>query len=465
MDNLNTFKTKIFSILVSILFLNFAGAGVLYWTTSQHRADGLTINLAGAQRMLSQLITKETLKVQLGKGNLYELVAYSSRFDDVLNGLIHGDDVLGLPPCTDKKTLQQLNIVKSIWLPFRQSIKDIGFEKGNIDLEVEQILKRNMRLLHSMDLAVKFFEEQADRRINRMSFAQLLMVLSVFILVSIAWINFILPAFYSLSKAYDDLAVIARKEKEAKDALKLKTRQLIQTEKMGAVGTMAAGVAHELNNPMMGILNYIQYCLKHTSEGDRRYNVLQDTEREIKRCTDIVSNLLTFSRMDNEGEETPQMADCAEIFERVLSLLSYRIKKEQVIITKCYDEYVPGVCLKVNHIQQVFLNLLDNSLDAFQEKECDKKEIGIKIKYEPDYLNITVEDNGGGIVSENLSKLFEPFFTTKPPGKGTGLGLSISLGIIEEHGGEILCESELGAGSKFKISLPINSEKLELESG
>ncbi len=110
---------------------------------------------------------------------------------------------------------------------------------------------------------------------------------------------------------------------EAYTRLEQQSAQLIQKEKMSSVGTMVAGVAHEMNNPMMGILNFVQYCLKHTPDNDRRYNVLQDAERETKRCIGIVKNLLTFSRMEKEGSEELQKESCSEIFERVIRLISY----------------------------------------------------------------------------------------------------------------------------------------------
>jgi len=236
--------------------------------------------------------------------------------------------------------------------------------------------------------------------------------------------------------------------------LKKSQAQLMQSEKMGAVGTMAAGVAHELNNPMMGILNFIQYCIKHTSEDDRRYPVLQDTKRETERCVDIVKNLLTFSRMEKEGVEARQKESCAVIFERVFKLLSYRIEKERVSVTQNYAEGTPETWMKVNNIQQVFFNLVGNALDAL--KDSDKKEIHVDIDSDEKYVRVTVADTGDGIPTENLQTIFEPFFTTKTVGEGTGLGLSVCHSIVKAHEGEITCESGPGEGTKFKVLLPID---------
>ena len=252
-----------------------------------------------------------------------------------------------------------------------------------------------------------------------------------------------------LQKVYEELQ-LAHKELQESQA------QLIQAEKMSALGTLAAGIAHELNNPIMGILNFSQHCLKHTSEDDRRYTVLQDIEQETKRCIDIVQNLLTFSRMEGEGEAY-QKESCAAIFERILKLLSYRIEKQGASVTYHVADGTPEIWMKVNSIQQVFLNLIANALDALGESE--KKEIRVDIRRDGELIQVIIADTGCGIAPENLQKIFDPFFSTKPIGQGTGLGLSISRSMIEAHGGEITCESDPGAGTKFKILLPMERRK------
>lgn len=237
--------------------------------------------------------------------------------------------------------------------------------------------------------------------------------------------------------------------------------QLIQAEKMSALGTMAAGVAHELLNPMMGILNFAQYCLKHTAEGDPRYPVLQDIERETRRCSNIVRNLTTFSRMGKQDEEGYQKESLATIIDKVIRLLSYRVGRQRVSITQHIDEEVSEVWARTNSLQQVLLNLINNALDAV--KESEKKEIRVEVHREGDFIQVTVADSGCGLTPERLERIYDPFFTTKPVGQGTGLGLTISRSIVNSKGGVITCKSKLGEGTTFKILLPMKQKEVQGE--
>jgi len=264
----------------------------------------------------------------------------------------------------------------------------------------------------------------------------------------------------NLFKINKDLRHEVEGHKRTTDELRLRETelleaqaQLIQTEKIGALGTMTAGIAHELNNPMMGMLNFTQYCIRHTEEKDKRYAILKDTEREIKRCASIVQNLLTFSRIEKEGEEKLQKMSMTPLFERVLRLLAFRIEKENVSISQHVDERTPDIMMKVSNLQQVVLNLLGNALDAL--KENDKKEIRIGVRPENGSIQVIVSDSGCGIPPEILPRIFDPFLTTKPIGEGTGLGLSVTRSIIKDHKGEITCKSEVGVGTEFILLLPI----------
>jgi len=252
--------------------------------------------------------------------------------------------------------------------------------------------------------------------------------------------------------------IVARDIRERK-ALE---QQRILTEKMTALGMLAGGMAHELNNPMMGINGFIEYCLKHTQKDDRRYEILADAGRETKRCMDLVKNLLTFSHTEHLSDEERQWVDCEGLFDRVTRLLAYRIEKDNVRVIKQVSEDSTTVYAKGNSLQQVFLNLVANALDAVADSP--KKEICFKVQpIEADVL-IVISDTGEGILPEHWKRIFDPFFTTKPVGKGTGLGLCVSKSIVESHGGQMRCESVPGKGTLFEVRLPgQKDEKLKQE--
>ena len=209
-------------------------------------------------------------------------------------------------------------------------------------------------------------------------------------------------------------------------------------------------------------MNFAAHCIKHTSEDDRLYTVLQDIEREAKRCDETVQNLLTFSHTEQGDDKTCETVSLAEILGRVLRLLSYRIEKQRILVTQHIADDIPEICMKPNSIQQLILNLATNAFDALEGSE--KKEFNVDIHREGEFVRMTIADTGCGIAAESLASIFDPFFTTKPVGQGTGLGLSVSQGIVKTHGGQITCESEPGVGTKFTIRLPIEKPEVSKQN-
>ena len=231
---------------------------------------------------------------------------------------------------------------------------------------------------------------------------------------------------------------------------------LAQSEKTAAVGTLVAGTAHELNNPLTAVLNFSAHCRKHTSKDDELYPVLEDIEYEAKRCADIVRNLATFSDI-GQDDDVYEKASLAKIIGRVFELLSWRIENEGISTTLDVAEDTPDIWMNTTAVQQLILNLATNAFDALEGSE--KKEFNVDIHREGQFVRMTISDTGCGIAAESLGLIFDPFFTTKPVGQGVGLGLSACQGIIKAHGGQISCQSKLGAGTKFIILLPIERSK------
>ncbi len=238
------------------------------------------------------------------------------------------------------------------------------------------------------------------------------------------------------------------------EKLKHSQARLVQSEKMYAVGTLIAGVAHELNNPLTGILNFADCGIRFTSEADQNISVLQDISRETRRCIDIVQNLLTFSHSHSDRSTDPivRAVRCAEVFDRVHRLLSHRIQRDQVRIEVAVEEDVPVIHTQVDALQQVLLNVASNALDALKGRP--EKTIHVHIAPQDLGLEIAIRDSGCGIPEDHLQKIFDPFFTTKTAGEGTGLGLAITYNLVKDLDGEITCESKVNEGTVFRIALP-----------
>lgn len=257
----------------------------------------------------------------------------------------------------------------------------------------------------------------------------------------------------------DELAENNQKLSKLLEDLK-RSSAMIQTEKMRALGTMTAGVAHELNNPMMGIINFIQYAIKKTE--DKKVNmVLKDAEKEVLRCIDIVKNLLTFSRMEKEGKKFV-LTDLTVLVERVVKIISFRVKKDNVTINTKYSDNLPRLTILADKVQQVILNLVGNAFDAMENTE--NKTVWIDLHADEKNYFVSIRDNGPGISDDVMSQIFEPFFTTKPTDKGTGLGLSVSKSIMEEHQGELICKSTLGTGTEFILKFPTDETTAKLST-
>lgn len=237
------------------------------------------------------------------------------------------------------------------------------------------------------------------------------------------------------------------------DEIQATQRSLAQTEKLASLGRMAAGVAHEINNPLTGIITFALLLKERTPKGNKQdIEDLQIIIEQAERCAKIIKGLLTFSRAAPSEKD---VIDLFEVLEKTINMIKtnekfYNIKFQTPDI--CPPLQVEGDSLQ---FQQVFLNMLINAADAMNEKGKLIIECQIVMEDKNKYVQITFTDTGSGIPEENLGKLFDPFFTTKPVGKGTGLGLAVSHGIIKYHGGKILVKSKLGEGTTFIIRVPL----------
>ncbi len=226
--------------------------------------------------------------------------------------------------------------------------------------------------------------------------------------------------------------------------------QLLQQEKLAAIGQLVSGVAHELNNPLAGLLAFSQLLMTQSEPNEERQRAVASINHEARRASKIVRNLLTFAR---RHQPERQATDLNQIVTDTVELRRYPLRVARVDLTLTLDEELPLTWADPFQLQQVVLNLLTNAEQAMEEWPGERK-LEFRTMQQGDTLVIRVTDTGPGIDERSIHKVLTPFFTTKAIGKGTGLGLSISDGIVREHGGRIAVSSTLGGGATFTVELP-----------
>jgi len=224
--------------------------------------------------------------------------------------------------------------------------------------------------------------------------------------------------------------------------------QLQISEKMASIGLLAAGVAHEVNTPLTGISSFTQMLLEGSSPDDPKTAVLEKIERQTFRAAKIVNGLLNLAR---PAQVDSGPCDVNTVINDVLALLEHQFRNGSIQVRKELATSIPAVQGVEHKLQQVFLNLFLNARDAMPKGGW----LTIVTRAERGVAVIEVADTGSGIPAEQLSRIYDPFFTTKAIGKGTGLGLSITYGIVQEHGGTISCDSQVGQGTRFSIRVPL----------
>ena len=257
----------------------------------------------------------------------------------------------------------------------------------------------------------------------------------------------------------DEIGALAQSFNAMTRRLAETQRQLYLSDKLASVGRLAAGVAHEINNPLTGVLTYSSFLLKRAAGQPEMKADLEVIVRETKRCREIVKGLLDFAR-----QSKPEMclSNINEAVGRSVRILQNQLERHHIVLQQDLDSHLPPVSIDVDQIQQVLVNLCLNAKDAMAEKggALLLKTSLIHAHGQPgspaphDCIQIQVRDSGCGIPAEDLPKIFEPFFTTKGQ-NGNGLGLAVAWGIMEKHNGRITVESELGEGTTFKLLLPV----------
>ena len=267
-----------------------------------------------------------------------------------------------------------------------------------------------------------------------------------------------------LAEAFNDMTGKLKKAREERDewAATLETRVeertreikemqsvLVRSEKLASLGELVAGIAHELNNPLTGIMIHASLISGDPRLDDGLVEDCQTVIHESKRCSKIVKELLDFARVSDPQKV---MQPVSKVIDRTIILIEHNADFKEIDIIKEYDPELPEILMDASQIEQVLINMMINASHA--RPQGGELIIRTGVNASRDYIYVRIEDTGCGILEENIEKLFDPFFSTKGH-KGTGLGLSVSYGIIQSHGGEIEVESKPGRGTAFTIILPL----------
>ena len=263
----------------------------------------------------------------------------------------------------------------------------------------------------------------------------------------------------SAAGAVEKVIIVSRDITEALEAAEKQKNlelQLIQAEKLNSLGKTISGVAHELNNPLTGIMGFSQLLLRDEAiqENSRHREDLTTIFREAERCQKIVRNLTTFARK-HKPEKT--YVGLNGLVEDTLRLQEYQLGLHNITVAKDLAADLPKTMADYHQLQQVFINLIGNAQGAM-EQQSGEKLLSVKTLMAGEFIRIEIADNGPGIPADCIENIFEPFFTTKEVGKGTGLGLSISFGIVAGHGGRIWAENPPGGGARFTVELSVKED-------
>ncbi len=272
------------------------------------------------------------------------------------------------------------------------------------------------------------------------------------ILLTIYMTSSISKSLHRRSKALFDLTLELEKKsdelEEANEELVRQQNLLIQSEKLASLGNLSAGIAHELNSPLTGILNFSHFIKEECPEQKQVQNDIDIVIRETERCKKIIKGLLDFAR---QSQPEKKCDDIIAVLNKTINLVAYHRDFRNIKFIMNTPDDLPKVMFDEDQMQQVFMNLIVNAQQAMVEG--GQVRISAFYHEKQKMLDIKIEDSGPGISPEKIQKIFDPFYTTKDI--GTGLGLSISLGIVENHGGKLIAKSQEGLGAIFIVRLPV----------
>ncbi len=382
--------------------------------------------------------------------------------------------------CHSKK-----NIDKKV---LRESSEKVGFVEGNSTIDVLVPIRNSLSCsenpchVHSTGksiLGLLTIRVSTASMMNELKLSQAnIAILSLFIILIVTFLVYILLRYWltlpvreivkgtrrvasgnmdePISPAPAEMGELASAFNRMQTRLKQSQQYLITCEKLASLGKMAAGVAHEINNPLTGILTFSESLLEEMPAGDVKRADVEVIRQQAIRSRDIVRKILDFARQDKLQIKYIQLNN---LIERSIALVRRLTQFQNIQIVTRLDSRIPETLVDPGQIEQVVLNMLINSSEAIVSG--GKIEVTTTLDTPGQEIIISIRDNGTGIEKENLTKIFDPFFSTKKENtqSNSGLGLSVSWGIIDQHGGRIEVDSEISQGTMFKIILPVRKEK------
>lgn len=256
-----------------------------------------------------------------------------------------------------------------------------------------------------------------------------------------------------LGELADAFNIMASALQERDEKLKELTRSRVRrSERLAMIGKLSANVAHELNNPLTGIVTYSHLLLERMPAEHQNIDYVDKIVIQANRCRDIIRGLLDFAR---QREPNKTLCDVNSVLQECMYLLENQALFHNIQITKELDPKLPSAVIDPSQIERVFMNMIINAAEAME----GYGNLTLATRSDPieHFIEVVIADTGHGIAEEDMRRIFDPFFTTKEVGHGTGLGLAISYGIVKEHGGSILVESAVGKGTIFTIRLPVTA--------
>jgi two-component system NtrC family sensor kinase len=262
----------------------------------------------------------------------------------------------------------------------------------------------------------------------------------------------------TLADSFNRMAgALQEREEELQEFAKTK---IMESERLALIGQLAAGVAHELNNPLQGIVTYSHLLLESVPSDEACRPNLEKIVTQAGRCSEIVRGLLDFSR---QRKSNKTLYDVNKVLRQCMSLLENQAIFQNIQVRRSLAQDLPMTVLDPSQLERVFMNIIINAAEAMEGRGVLR--LSTKFDAATQAIEVTFADTGPGITEENLKRIFSPFFTTKDAGHGVGLGLAISYGIVKDHKGNITVQSGPGGGAVFTVTLPVIPEAEKIENG